>query len=65
MNTEKCDNDVFENGISLGLFDMSKENAELYCRKETERTGRKHDWHYYGGRVHIKAMPAKSESGDE
>lgn len=50
--------DVFKNGESLGLFDMTKEQAEAHCKAETERTGRKHDWHYFAGRVHIKYLPA-------
>lgn len=52
----QCDEDVFKNGVSLGFFDMTKEQAEQYCKSETLRTGRKHDWHYVAGRVHIKAM---------
>ena len=55
---EPCDREVFENGESLGFFDMPKEQAEAYCKAETKRTGRKHDWHYVGGRVHIKYLSA-------
>lgn len=55
--TDQCSKDVLEHGESLGLFDMSKDQAEEYCRAETERTGRKHDWHYFAGRVHIKCLP--------
>lgn len=57
MSTEKCDEDVFKNGVSLGFFDMTKQEAEAYCVEQTKITGSKHDWHYIGGRVHIKAMP--------
>lgn len=53
---ETCDKDVFTYGVSVGLFDMPKEQAEAYCKKATEVTGRKHDWHYIAGRVHIKAQ---------
>ena len=52
------DKEVYESGESLGLFDMPKEKADAYCKAETERTGRKHDWHYFAGRVHIKCLPA-------
>lgn len=52
-----CDDEVFKKGVSLGFYDMPKQEAEAYCVKQTEVTGRKHDWHYVGGRVHIKAMP--------
>lgn len=56
MNSEKCDPEVFEKGTSLGLFEMTKDEAEKYCRDATKRTGKKHDWHYFGGRVHIKVL---------
>ena len=52
------DKEVYESGESLGLFDMPKEKADAYCKAETERTGRKHDWHYFAGHVHIKCLPA-------
>lgn len=52
----KCNPEVMEHGVSLGFFDMPKEKAEQYCKDETKRTGRLHDWHYVGGRVHIKAL---------
>ena len=54
---DPCSTDVFKHGVSMGLFDMSKEDAEKYCQNETIRTGHKHDWHYYGGRVHVKSLP--------
>ena len=57
MALPPCNQEVFEKGVSLGLFDMPKEEAEAMCMKLTEKTGRLHDWHYIGGRVHIKAMP--------
>ncbi|MGI4260869.1 hypothetical protein ACR2VJ_27685 [Klebsiella pneumoniae] len=60
--SNKCDDDVFNNGVSLGLYDMPREQAEALCITETERTGRKHDWHYIAGRVHIKAMPSSCKT---
>ena len=56
MSDDKCNDDVFKNGASLGLFDMTKEQAEIFCSKESVRCGYKHDWHYVGGRVHVKAL---------
>lgn len=53
----RCSDDVYKNGVSLGFYDMTKDEAEAYCIEQTKVTGRKHDWHYVGGRVHIKAMP--------
>jgi len=53
MSTDKCDLDVYKNGKGLGFFDMTKQEAEDFCKKQTEETGMKHDWHYFAGRVHI------------
>ena len=61
MASTTCDKDVYSHGVSLGLFDMKKEKAEALCIAETERTGRKHDWHYAAGWVCIKALPEVSE----
>ncbi len=55
-NPETCDADVFTYGVSVGLFDITKEEAEAYCKRASSVTGRKHDWHYIAGRVHIKAQ---------
>jgi hypothetical protein len=64
MALEPCNDDVYKYGESLGFHDMSKEKAEEYCKQQTEATGRLHDWHYVGGRVHIKALLASPASGD-
>ncbi len=56
MSEEKCDQEVFDYGISMGIFDMSKEDAEKYCEDQTAETGIKHDWHRAMGRAHIKAL---------
>lgn len=53
----QCNQDVFTKGVSMGLFDMPKDEAEAMCLRLTQETGRLHDWHYIGGRVHVKAMP--------
>lgn len=55
-NPDECAADVYEHGTSMGLFAMTKEEAEQYCKAETNRTGYKHDWHYFGGRVHVLAL---------
>jgi hypothetical protein len=61
MSNTECDLEVYKNGISVGLFDMPKEEAEAMCEQLTKDTGRKHDWHYIGGRVHVKALPEPIE----
>lgn len=55
-NPEECNQDVFKDGTSLGFFDFTKQEAETYCVEQTQKTGHLHDWHYVGGRVHVKAM---------
>lgn len=55
MSEESCDPEVFRNGVSLGFANMTKE-ADNYCKHQTEKTGYKHDWHSFAGRVHIKAL---------
>ena len=51
-----CNRKVYEEGISIGMFDMPKEEAEALCKRLTEETGLLHDWHYFGGRVVIKRL---------
>ncbi len=58
-NPDKCNADVFTHGVSMGVFGMTKQQAEAYCKAETARTGRLHDWHYVAGRVHVKALIAQ------
>lgn len=56
-----CNQEVFDHGVSLGFFDMSKADANAMCERLTEETGRQHDWHYIAGRVHVKALPEGHE----
>lgn len=53
---DSCDPDVFERGTSACLVDIPKDAAEIICRGISAATGCKIDWHYVGGRVHIKAL---------
>lgn len=53
-----CNQEVFNNGVSVGLFDIPKETAEAICLGISAATGARVDWHYIAGRVHIKALPA-------
>ena len=52
----ECDNEVFQKGASVCLVDIPKETAEDICRSLSAVTGCRIDWHYIGGRVHIKAL---------
>ena len=58
MSIKPCDQDVFDNGQSVCLVDIPRETAENICRSLSAATGCKIDWHYVGGRVHIKALAA-------
>lgn len=58
MSIKPCDQDVFDKGQSVCLVDIPKETAENICRSLSAATGCKIDWHYIGGRVHIKALAA-------
>ncbi|CAI1817293.1 Uncharacterised protein [Serratia quinivorans] len=62
----ECDPDVYRNGKSACLVAIPKETAEVICRGISEATGCKVDWHYIGGRVHIKALtpPAPAVTGE-
>lgn len=55
--SKECHPAVYQYGVSMGLFDMTKDVAEAYCRQQTEVTGRLHDYHFMGGRAHVKALP--------
>lgn len=56
-----CDPEVYEKGVSVCLVAISKETAEVICQNITAATGCKVDWHYFGGRVHIKALRVASQ----
>lgn len=66
--TGECDQEVYKNGKSACLVVIPKETAEVICRGISAVTGCKVDWHYIGGRVHIKALappaPAVSSAPD-
>jgi hypothetical protein len=43
------------------LFDIPKHTAEHICQAFSQTLGVRVDWHYIGGRVHIKALLPKTE----
>ncbi|MFV3284379.1 hypothetical protein ACNFCI_10030 [Pseudomonas sp. NY15356] len=52
-----CADEVFKNGVSACLVgDVPKHAAETICQSLSAVTGWKIDWHYFGGRTHIKAL---------
>lgn len=54
----QCAQDVFDKGVSVGLFDIPKATANALCAGISTATGARVDWHYIGGRVHVKVLPA-------
>ena len=59
-----CNQEIYDKGTSVCLVDIPKETAEHICRSLTEATGIPIDWHYIGGRVHIKALVPKTQLQD-
>ena len=57
-----CDQELFDQGVSVGLFDMPKWTAEALCKGIAAATGARVDWHYIAGRVHVKALPAPTSA---
>lgn len=58
IDPEQCAQDVFDKGVSVGLFDIPKAMANAICKGLSSATGMRVDWHYIGGRVHMKALAA-------
>ena len=57
IDKDKCQDDIFIHGESLGLYNMSKEDANRFCSEiRAKVTGYKYDWHYIAGRVHMLVM---------
>ncbi|WP_085696324.1 hypothetical protein [Pseudomonas sp. B26(2017)] len=58
-----CDPDVYQRGSSVAVIgDMPRDAAEQLCRGLSVLTGWRIDWHYLGGRVHVKALPPAGAS---
>lgn len=62
IDIEKCAQDVYERGESIGLFVIPKETANAICAGISAVTGARVDWHYIAGRVHMKALAAPTAS---
>ena len=60
----QCDQAVFDRGSSVCLVDIPKETAEVICRNVSAATGCMVDWHYIGGRVHIKALRGEQPASE-
>lgn len=56
-SVKQCNSEIYERGVSFGVYDMAKDEADAFCETQTEETDNFFDWHYYGGRVHVKYLP--------
>lgn len=56
LDTNACNQEVYEKGVLVEVCDIPKEEADKYCKSLTEESGMLHDWHYFGGRVVIKRL---------
>lgn len=53
---DECNGEVFSQGESVGIVDMTKEQVEAYCKKLTAESDYTYDWHYAMGRPHIMRL---------
>lgn len=51
-----CSPDVYAHGYIFAVDDMTKVEAEAFCKEKTAETGNYFDWHYAGGHVVIKCL---------
>lgn len=58
MSTESCNQDVYKYGESVGIFNMTKDEAEAFCKEQTDLSGDLYDWHFTMGRVHVMVLKA-------
>lgn len=58
-NPQPCDTEVHTSGRLIGMYDIPKWTAEEICRAMSSATGWRIDWHYFCGRVVVKALPPK------
>ncbi|KVH05433.1 hypothetical protein WS84_28280 [Burkholderia anthina] len=65
ISPDECAQDVYSHGLSIGLFDIPKETANAICAQITAVTGVRVDWHYFAGRVHMKALVANSVASEQ
>jgi hypothetical protein len=53
---ERCDDEVFKNGVSLASLDARSDPAEAWVKRVAAESGQRVDWHYSGGRVHVLVL---------
>ncbi len=66
--SDRCDQEVFDKGVSLLAIDGWAKDVEPWVQKVAAKSGQRVDWHYSGGIAHVlvlgdvdKAMQAVDE----
>lgn len=54
--SDRCDQEVFENGASLLAIDGWAKDVEPWVQRVAEQSGQRVDWHYSGGRAHVLVL---------
>lgn len=58
MSATECDDFIYRFGDHVCILgNETAEQAEELCRKATEESGFKHDWHSFAGRKIVKKSP--------
>jgi hypothetical protein len=59
INDERCNEDIYLNGVLVATVDISSKAAKTICEILTKETGCLHDFYAAGGRVIIKKELSK------
>lgn len=64
MNPDRCNQNVFDKGVSIAVLGEEKETIERWCQEAAKRHGHPIDWHYCGGRANVLALGDPNRAGD-
>jgi len=51
--TERCDQEIFEQGKPIAVLDARPDNAETWVQALSQRADARVDWHYLGGIANV------------
>jgi hypothetical protein len=63
-DSSACNDAVYRYGQAIGMFDMTSDEAEAFCKAKTEETGDLYDWHRFAGRACVKVLRRNPELTD-
>lgn len=61
---DKCDADVFKNGLSLAALDARSGPAQQWVDEVARTSGQRVDWHYSGGVAHVLVLGDHAKAMD-